>query len=643
MMTDAQENTEAISLPDVTAIAVIDDAFIPVSVDRLPDDERTAVLSLLNNLNNQLALQDLDDRGFNQDAIVASPDSALDALTHPERDLGDAFATLADASGTLSVMIEERLTMRRIVAAMRATTSCAVLEVQPTEDIPDLNGHQLVFIDYYLERSKTDGTLAQRIAEDIERARKPDSAQQIILMSSLEKVRTFRKSFRQAARVEGTAFSFVAKPDLDEPWKVRAHLEMFARALPHSRSIARYIDAVKKNMNKARLQLAGLLDDLDLGDVAYLQNLALRADGHPLGDYLSWLLSSQLASLAFEYDLREEQALVDKIEFDEKLVSPTEPSMVVATLYHGALFARNMGPLGPHPLAKNTDGLLGVPLVQFGDVFVDDMRSKALVVLSADCDLAFAPSTQRMPDKSTSVLLVRGKPLAIRAVEQKGGANTTEGMEHDSEVYRIDWQFDTYRTVELGKFEAYMHDEGFDISSRDRLRSLYALKLQQEFGNHILRVGPPVIPPVQMAMSGEIVQSMGGERVVCSTLDAHGVFASFFKGKLSIRITPAIAGQLRSAVENLHGAMKDRLTSLATDQRKNGAVKKELSALVPKVKAIAGHLRIDKSWIELLGDESLPKVGSIRKLLPGLYLARGHEWTDPGGPAVVFQVTNPTN
>ena len=643
MTTDAQENTEAIGLPDVTAIAVIDDALIPVSVDWLPDNERAAVLSLLNNLDNQLALKDLEDRGFNQTAIVASPDAALDALTNPKRDLGDAFATLAHASDTLSVMIEERLTMRRIVAAMRATTSCAVLEVQPTEDIPDLNGYQLVFIDYYLERSKKDGTLAERIAEEIERARKPDSAQQIILMSTLEKVRTFRKSFRQAAGVEGTAFSFVAKLDLDESWKVRAHLEMFARALPHSRSIARYIDAVKENMNRAQQQLVDLLDDLDLGDFAYLQNLALRADGHPLGDYLSWLLSSQLASLAFEYGLRQEQALVDKIEFDEKLVSPTEPSMVVATLYHGALFAHNMGPLGPHPLAKKTDGFLDVPLVQLGDVFVDDGLSKALVVLSADCDLAFAPSTERMPDKSTSVLLVRGKPLAIRAVGQNVDANTTEGMEHDSEVYRIDWQFDTYRTVELGKLEAYMRDEGFDTSGRDRLRSLHALKLQQELGNHILRVGPPVMPPVQMEMSGEIVQPMSGERVIGNTLDGRSVFASFFKGKLSIRITPTIAGQLRGAVEDLHRSMTDRLRTLQTTKRKSKAMQNELRMLPSKVRAIAEHLKIDKSWIELLGDKTLPKVGSIKKLLPGLYLAQGHEWKEPAEPAVVFQVTNPTN
>jgi hypothetical protein len=108
----------------------------------------------------------------------------------------------------------------------------------------------------------------------------------------------------------------------------------------------------KDNMKKAQKELGDLLDDLDLGDFAYLQKQALQADGHPLGDYMSWLLSSHLASLAFEHDLRNEQAAVDAMDFDDTLVSSAEPSTVVATFYHSALFARNQRRLGPHPRAK---------------------------------------------------------------------------------------------------------------------------------------------------------------------------------------------------------------------------------------------------------------------------------------------------
>ena len=215
-------------------------------------------------------------------------------------------------------------------------------------------------------------------------------------MSSVENVRSFRRTFRRSTEIQGSAFSFVAKDDLDKPWKIRAHLQMFARTLPHSQVVGEYISSAKSSVRNAGDRLIEVLDDLDLGDFAYIQKLSLQADGHPLGDYLSWLFSAHLAARAFEYELREQQANVDKVEFDEVFISPVEPSTIVATLYHDALFARNVGRLGPHPRAVEGGELQDVPMVGLGDVFLDSGRTKAVVILSADCDLAFAPKAERM-------------------------------------------------------------------------------------------------------------------------------------------------------------------------------------------------------------------------------------------------------
>ena len=135
--------------------------------------------------------------------------------------------------------------MRSIAAAIRKIAVCEVTELSPNE-IPDLNEHQLVFIDYFLEGGKECGAREEQIAKDIEAARNPAGPHQIVLMSSTEGVRSLRKIFRETAGLEGAAFSFVAKTDFDEPWKVRAHLKMFARALPHSRLIADYVTSAKK-------------------------------------------------------------------------------------------------------------------------------------------------------------------------------------------------------------------------------------------------------------------------------------------------------------------------------------------------------------------------------------------------------------
>lgn len=627
-------------LPDIGAIAVIDDAFIRVTSARLPEQERSVVLALLAEMNDADAAEDLASRGFDKDKCKAAPDEALDSLTDPDRGLGHAFAVLSTASETLSTMIEERLRVRQIVAAMRAVADCEVLEVSPDAEIPDLNGHQLVFIDYYLEGSKGNGDRAESIAKQVEGSRNDGTAQQIVLMSSFEKVRSFRTAFRKAAGIDGSEFCFVAKPDLDQAWKVRAHLEMFARAMPHSRSIGTYITAAKANMKKAQEELASLLDDLDLGDFAYLQRQALRADGHPLGDYLSWLMSSHLASLAFERDLRAEQAAVDAVDFEKTLVSATEPSTVVATFYHSALFARNQGPLGPHPRAKPGDPGADMPLVELGDVFVDATRSAAIVILSAACDLAFSPSPDRAPDEETPVLLVKGRPIAVRENPKKPGEADTHGMEHGSEVYRIEWDFGSYRTVPLGGLRKHLQEGGYNLSNRERLRPLYGLKLQQEFGNHVLRIGPPIMPPVHMPMRGEIFQWIDESTTSFGSLGKDELFASWFKGQLTVRITPSVAGLLRTSVEELLAALKRRLTDLKAAQP-DDTVKKAIKALEPKVDAIENNLKEDEKWVALMGDHelspSLKKVSGIH----GLMFVRGEGWQPPSVPAIVLQITDP--
>jgi hypothetical protein len=627
------------SLADIAAIAMIDDAFVRVATTRLPEQERIAVLALLTEMKDPDAAEDLASRGFDKARCVSSPDDALDALTDPDRALGHAFAVLSAASETLATMIEERLRVRQIVAAMRAVSGCEVLELNPDAEMPDLNAHQLVFIDYFLEGEKVDGSRAEEIAKQVEQSRKEESAQQIVLMSSLEKVRTFRMRFRKAAGIDGSAFCFVAKPDLDQPWKVRAHLEMFARAMPHSRSIGTYINAAKTNMSRAQDELASLLDDLDLGDFAYLQNQALRSDGHPLGDYLSWLLSSHLASLAFERDLRTQQAAVDALDFEETLVSATEPSTVVATFYHSALFARNLGPLFSHPRARPGDPGADLPVVQLGDVFLDDAHSKAIVVLSADCDLAFSPSPERPPDKETPVLLVKGNPIAVRESSDKPGTTATHGMKYGSEVYQIEWDFGSYRTVPLGGLKQLLTEQGYQLSNRDRLRPLYGLKLQQEFGNHILRVGLPIMPPVHMPMRGEIFQWIDESTTSIGILEKDELFASWFKGQLRIRITPSIAGRLRTAVEELLAAMRRRLSDLKAEQ--DEVSKKAIRSLEPKVDSIAKTIEEDERWVALMGDHELSP--SLKKVsgLHGLFFVRGEGWPAPSGPAIVLQISDP--
>ena len=624
------------SAGDMISIAIIDNDFRDISIDRLPEERRTDALNAIASLEGD-SLQDLIDRGVQPDDLAEFPER-LDALTDPDHELGEAFAHLLVQCDALGKLIQDRHTMRRLATRMRAAAEADVHELSP-EDVPeDLSPFQLIFLDYYLEDTSDDTSKAEDIASRTARSR-TIAQQQIILMSSDPSVGSDRRKFRSNARVPGVSFAFVAKPELDSSWKIKAHLKMLAKASPHSRAISDYVSSLKTNLTTATEELGQMLGDLDLGDFAHLQILALQADGHPLGDYLSWLVSSHLTSLTFEGDLRKKQDEVDAIEFDTTLVHPLELSDILTTFHHSALFARNLGALRVHPTAAADALRSQLPVVRLGDVYFDAERTKALVILSADCELSFAPGAKRSLDESTSVLLVPGTPIPVHRLGQGPAHATTYGMQHGSEVNRVEWNFTKFYSVEIQSLHARLKCEGFDTSDRERLRPLYALQLQQQFASYLFRVGAPVPPPGRIPVKATIARHISGraagKNLVPETIlefDSNDIYATYSGRVISIRITLAIAGQLRNAVEHLYAESVEFLESddqAAGDQN-----------LQRKVEAIKNHLDNDDKWVSILGDRQLPKRGRSDSLANGLLLVSDVELRVPNEPTVMFNVVD---
>jgi CheY-like chemotaxis protein len=626
MMSDGGEFVE---LLHVSAVAVIDDAFLALEWEQFGEADREAVSKLL--LDEEVAAE-LEARGFARAEIGKAPAKALDMLTIPEAELGIGFQKIANVSADLARVLERRHTMRQVTHAMRTTTKCEVVEMGPNSTLEDISRFDIVFLDYYLDDTKSNGERAETIAAEIQRRKDAGRNQQIVLMSSVDSVRDLRAAFRKQAEIQGASFAFVAKNDLDKPWKVRAHLEMLSRAMPHAGALGDYIDGVKANVDLARKKLSEAIDDLDIGDFAYIQRVALHADGHPLGDYLSWLLSTHLMALAFEGGLREQQRAVDRMEFQDGPLSPAVPSIGVANLYHDALFARNLGALEAHPRATAASGYDDVPLVQLGDVFLNAERTKAVVVLSADCDLAFSTIEARAPDRNRGVILVNGRPTSIRSESAAQGSAHIEGMVSGADVYRIDWDFDTFRTVKLGELSKHLAEMGLDISNRDRLRPLYGLKLQQQFGANLMRVGPPVMPPFARPMRASI-QRERSDGPVRVALDRNEVVAARFGDKLALRMTPSIVGKLYAECCELLITEEERLAGLP---REGERAAKALRETTLKVGALRDQVTNDKLWISLVTDHLVPTPGDIRRLKGCVWLARGTGWSFPSPPAVVL-------
>ena len=620
------------ALTGVTAVAMIDDGLRPMRLDHVPENERAAVLALLAD---DEVLADLAMRGINAETAASRPDEAIDALTMPSVQHGMAYAKLSDVSAQAVRLIERRHSMRQIAEAIRAAAACEVLELGPEDALDEISRFDVVFIDYYLDDAATDGSIAERIAVEVQHRRDVARRQQIVLMSSAEGVRAMRTQFRKSASIEAASFAFVDKKDLDEDWKVRAHLEMLARGMRHSEALGGYVDAVKRSAKAAADKLAESVDDLDIGDFAYIQRIALHADGHPLGDYLSWLLSCHLTAYAFEGELRAQQAAVDGMEFEDGPLSPAEPSVGVASLYHNALFARNLGPLGSHPRAAADSPIADVPFTQLGDVFLSDDMDRAVVVLSPDCDLAFSTDALRAPDRSLGVILVYGDPnSAVSDAGDKVDA-TTEGLVAGSEVYRVDWRFNTFQTVPLGDLRQHLHKQGFNLQKRDRLRPLYSLKLQHELGSYLTRVGPPVMPPIAGHKKGWIRhrQTAG---IANMELALGEIVVSRFKKDSWVRLTPSLVSKLKAASRNVLSDMQVDLSKLPPDGSKvEQKAHRDMSA---KITALDAQVQGSQVWLGLLGDHALPAEGQIRKLKGSVHLAQGAGWQMPAQPAIVLVV-----
>jgi hypothetical protein len=593
-------------------VAIIDDAMHPPRLDRIAEGEHAALSELLTE--NEEVKADLA-------ALQCPPDATVDerllALAESE-DVLASFALIGPVSSEALRMIDEHRAFRRLLGILTDEVQ-DVTVCDPYVGLPDLSTHNMVLLDYYLNGPSKSGELAVAVATAIRNQadRVPD--QQIVLMSSLESVRDLRGQFRTETDLTGSAFAFIGKPDLNEAWKVKAHLGMLERARPYAPALINYRSKLDEALVQARTDLLTLVDDLDIGDYAFLQGRALMKDGHPLGDYVFWLLSSQLMALAFERDeMRERQRALDTLEFVGAPFAATEPSTVVANLLHSALVSRNVGELGPHPRAKPDSPYAGFPLVQLGDVFLNADRTKAVVVMSADCDLAFSPLPERAPDKDTPVMLVPGKPVKLKDAKEKDDADAnTDGLLHREEVYRIVWEFSKYRSVPLGHLRDWLVAEGFDVSNRDRLRPLFGLKLQQEFGAHLMRVGPPVMPPMTTKAVGRVL-ICAPEREEAGEFTSSELMLTRFKKQTWLRVTPKIAGLLKQRCEDLRAKV---------EEQREQAVENKKSDFTKKIDSITASLDNDDFWIELLDGVELNLPGSVKTVGP-LGFVVGPDWSD---------------
>lgn len=474
----------------VTKVLFIDDGFYRLEHMEPTSDEQIALWTAV--LGDDEAQQVISDEGV-VDSTDLSGDKVSGFLKRPE---GDPLRRLAEESDYVE---SYKGKTRQIQFVMKYLDSLGV-EVERCD--PDnweakLHGASIVFLDWQLE-SAGDGSRAKKIAMEIHRqggAVRP----MIVLISSYSEIKEKAREFSQESGLISGLFDAMPKEWLSDEPKIDLQMTILCAHLEKGYVVQNFVEAISSRTKDAADAFVNKIRNLTLSDYANLQSLALKEEGHPLGDYLTQLLAGVWIDTLFQGELREPLKSLDKEDF-ETLPALVEPSDVLYDLYNAAIFDTHIGEFKPHPHADEPRADQGVRLApSLGDIVVEqegEKASKVYMVINPQCDLAESPRHTRRIDDDLSLLLVPGDLCPVGMSERsqpKETANTPCFMVDGAKV-RIHWHGKKQVAIPYSKFSEWLAEKPRD--RRARMRTSFALSLQTAVRSELARIGLPVPPPM---------------------------------------------------------------------------------------------------------------------------------------------------
>lgn len=289
-------------------------------------------------------------------------------------------------------------------------------------------------------------------------------------------------------------------------------LKTLAGTLANAQSLQLFSNAVADATVDAANKVAALVKEVRLEDYALIQLLSLHSDGHPLGDYVLWLLATYFAQhLSQNKKVQASQEQIDRMVFDIPPVTSWGPSEAFSRAYKAAIFAPvtkdfkgSNFPALTSEAENNSGDSSKIVVLHFGDVFVEGTTKRAYMIASPECDLAFGGG--RAFPKNRSVVLIPGKLVHANTPFQKGTENhlRTEMFEWNDQNWRIEWRLKEVLTVPLGEFRQWTEDKSTPREHVKQIRFQFASEIQRAYAADLTRVGVPVIPPLVQSFEATI-------------------------------------------------------------------------------------------------------------------------------------------
>jgi hypothetical protein len=502
------------------------------------------------------------------------------SITSTEDITGDVLKTLINRRaevGRLGTSIDKYFapTFEAKLAPVQKLCDCLerdlnrrVVKNDGTEDLKD-PGIRLIFLDYYLEEGNEAGSIkkARRIAEGIAQQYGTNHRPLILLMSSKTDItEDMIASMRRGAKFLGSMFEFIPKVQFQDTAKFVVNLGCIARSLPERQRIQRFVEGVENSIPTATERLEESIRGLSFEDYAYIQRLSLQREGHPLGDYVSWLYSSYFGHLLF--DAITEREILDGLTFSKLPAAAFTPSIQFVEMFKNVV-TEAAGPITGHPRDKNAGSEDAPLMLHFGDVLSND-GTEIYMVISAECDLAFTPDESDRPyDPGKTILLIPG----TLTTQDESGALKTEFFAHKNETKGIRWHPKRAISIAHGEMRAWLTKSHYKREAR--LRLPFALEIQQAFAADLTRIGMPVGPPV---IESAAVQ------LACEDKDKqiHVVWswkraAFIFHGRdeqfvLSRRFIVELGDAIDKAVEVLNEAKRAHVAKGGNPQKHDGRI-----------------------------------------------------------------------
>ena len=461
----------------------------------------------------------------------------------------------------------------------------------------------------------------------------------IILMSSWDNMKDYADDFCRETGILGGMFYAVSKNDLTTAFTLRMYMSLFAKSLAPGRQLQKFIDTLNEELESVGKEFSKRVGALSLTDYSYIKSLSLQDEGHPLGDYLTWLLGSYLGQLLFSDALGSVSSALDRMNLDGSLPTLHSPSDALTEMYHLALFNTSVGPVSSMPRIQSAGDSTETqaPALALGDVFqkmvggqdtpTDDedelpengepdgerRKHDLLMVINPQCDLVFTPGGGSRPvDKSRSILLLPGELRSLDCSIQQGRPVKTELYRQDNENYRIEWYTKEVKSVPLGEFNDWTTDAGYKRVARIRLP--FALEIQHAFAADLTRVGNPVMPPIYQTLPAQLLRGNGDIRVyehMGDLQDEEGAFLVLARYEGELRQKCVLTIPLLVKLKSL---LDEKLEEMKTELRSGDGSNEYLSQRIDTLERLSNE---DSRWAEIRKPFDLPTSSNPKKFVGG--------------------------